>query len=61
MEKRRKTATLNIRVEPEMKRLIEKAAADDRRSLTALIDKLLADYLRERGYLPPDADGKGKP
>jgi len=30
----------------------EKAATDDQRSLTSLIEKLLADYLRKKGYLP---------
>jgi hypothetical protein len=29
----------------------EKAAADDRRSLSSLIEKLLTDYCREHGYL----------
>lgn len=29
----------------------EKAAADDHRSLTQLVEKLLADYLRSKGYL----------
>lgn len=54
MEKRRKTATINIRMEPELKQLVEKAAADDRRSITTLLEKLLVDYLRERGYLSQD-------
>jgi hypothetical protein len=51
VEQRRKTATLNIRVEPSLKEAAEKAAADDHRSLTSLIEKLLTDHLRERGYL----------
>lgn len=48
---RRKTATLNLRVDPPLKEAAEKAAADDRRSLTSLIEKLLTDYLRAKGYL----------
>jgi hypothetical protein len=51
-EQRQKTATLNLRIDPALKQAADKAAADDRRSLTSLIEKLLADYLRERGYLP---------
>ena len=52
MQKRIKTAQVNLRIEPSLKVAAEKAAADDHRSLTSLIEKLLADYLRERGYLP---------
>jgi len=49
---RTKTATLNFRVDPELKKAAERAAADDHRSLTAFVEKLLMDHLRERGYLP---------
>ena len=52
MEKRIKTAQVNLRIEPSLKSAAERAAADDHRTLTSLIEKLLADYLRERGYLP---------
>jgi hypothetical protein len=45
-----KAATLNLRIEPELKAAAEKAAADDRRSLTSLIETLLADYLKRKGY-----------
>jgi hypothetical protein len=38
----------------------EIAAKDDRRSLTSLIEKVLADYLTERGYLPGKPAGKRK-
>jgi hypothetical protein len=31
----------------------ELAAADDRRSLSSLVEKLLADYLKKKGYLKP--------
>ena len=48
---RTKTATLNLRVDPEIKKAAEKAALDDRRSLTSMIEKLLTDYLRKKGYL----------
>ena len=51
-EKRQKTATLNLRIDPALKQAADKAAADDRRSLTNLIENLLADHLQERGYLP---------
>jgi hypothetical protein len=51
-EKRIKTAQLALRIEPALKRAAEKAAADDRRSLTSLIEKLLSDYLKKKGHLP---------
>jgi hypothetical protein len=51
---RLKSATLNLRIDPKLKEAAEKAAADDRRSLTTLVEKLLADYLRKKGYLPKE-------
>jgi hypothetical protein len=50
-ERRTKTAQVNLRLLPEMKDAAERAAADDRRSLTSLIEKLLGDYLEAAGYL----------
>ena len=47
--KTKKTATINIRISPELKEAAEQAAAKDRRSLTCLIEKLLDDHLREIG------------
>ena len=46
MEKRIKTAQVNLRLEPALKAAAEKAATDDRRSLTGLIEKLLVDHAR---------------
>lgn len=51
-EQRKKTATLNLRIAPEIKEAAEKAASDDQRSLTSLVEKLLADHLKDKGYLP---------
>ena len=48
--KRLKTAQVNLRIDPKLKEAAEKAAADDQRSLTSLIEKLLTDYLRRKGY-----------
>ena len=50
-EKRLKTAQVNLRIMPTLKAAAEKAAADDQRSLTSLVEKLLTDYLRKHGYL----------
>ncbi len=42
---------LNLRIEPSLKEAAEKAAAADHRSLTSLIEKLLAEHLKAKGYL----------
>lgn len=47
-----KTASINIRVEPAIKAAADKAAADDRRSLASLVEKLLVDYLHGHGPDP---------
>lgn len=44
---RNKTAQINLRVVPELKDALERAAAEDSRSLTSLLDKLARDYLRD--------------
>lgn len=48
-----KTHALSFRVEPEIKEGLERAAQDDTRSLSSMIEKILADWLREHGYLKP--------
>jgi hypothetical protein len=47
MEKRLKTAQVNLRINPKLKAAAEKAAANDQRSLTSLVEKLLTDYLKK--------------
>ncbi len=51
-QKRLKTAQLSLRIDPGLKEVADRAAADDQRSLTSLIEKLLTDHLRAKGYLP---------
>lgn len=46
-----KSHQLNLRISPELKKLADQAAADDQRSLTSLIEKLLTDHLKANGYL----------
>lgn len=53
MTQRRKLATLNLRIDEALKAQASAAAAADHRSLTSLVEKLLSDYLLERGYLKP--------
>jgi hypothetical protein len=52
MKQETKSAIVQLRIRPSLKAAAEKAASDDERSLTSLMEKLLADYLRKKGYLP---------
>jgi hypothetical protein len=47
-----KTSVVQLRIRPSLKEAAEKAASDDQRSLTSLIEKLLTDFLKKNGYLP---------
>lgn len=49
--KQARTAALGFRVAQDLKDGLEKAAAEDSRSVSSLIIKILTDWLRERGYL----------
>lgn len=51
MARETKDAQVNLRIQPSLKEAAEKAAADDQRSLTSLIEKLLVDHLKANGYL----------
>jgi hypothetical protein len=53
-EKRLKTATLNLRLEPRIKELLQQAATDDHRSITQLLELLVIKHLRAGGYLPDE-------
>ncbi len=46
-----KTPSLGVRVQPETKAALEKAAKDDVRSVSSLIEKILIEWLRSNGYL----------
>lgn len=50
LEKR--TAALGLRIFPSVKDALERAAADDSRPVASLVEKIVSDWLRERGYLP---------
>lgn len=47
-----RTASIGIRVEPEIKAAVEKAAGDDDRTVAQWIERLIIRALRENGYLP---------
>jgi predicted HicB family RNase H-like nuclease len=46
----RESAQINLRIDPDLKEAAERAALADRRSLSALIKKLLENYCREHGF-----------
>ena len=46
-----KSAQILVRIQPKLKAAAEKAAKDDARSLSSLIEKLLLDHLKAKGYL----------
>ena len=53
-EKTIKTAPIALRMRPELKAAAEAAAKADHRSLTSLVEKLLTDYCRKKGFLRED-------
>jgi hypothetical protein len=46
----KKTAQICVRIDPSLKDAADRAAAEDSRSLTSLIEKLLTDHLRKRHH-----------
>jgi hypothetical protein len=57
---RRKTSVFVMRMNPVVLAAAKEAAADERRSVAALIEYLLEMDLRRRGYLRPDRPRKQK-
>ena len=49
-----KDAAIGVRMAGEIKAAAAKAAAAERRSLSSLMEKLLAEFLTAEGYLNPD-------
>lgn len=43
---------VGLRLTSSVRAAAEKAAADDSRTLSALIEKTLVDHLKAKGYLP---------
>ena len=46
-----KTHPLGFRVEQDLKEALERAAKEDHRSVSSLVDKVLTEWAREKGYL----------
>ena len=53
-----KTATVTLRVDPEIKAAAERAAKHDRRSLTNLVEVLLVSHCKSLNLYPPPPPNK---
>lgn len=47
-----KGVPVSFRLLPDVKAALEKAAQDDSRSVSSLLNKLVSEWLREQEYLP---------
>jgi hypothetical protein len=50
-----KTANLSLRIPAEIREALERAAKEDRRTVSSYIEKVLADRLETDGFLPKGA------
>ena len=57
-----KSLSLGVRIQPEFKAALERAAKEDLRSVSGLVEKILHDWLTERGHLkaPPAPKAAGR-
>jgi hypothetical protein len=46
-----KTPSLGIRLKPEVKAALQQAAEADMRSVSSLVEKVLTEWLRQKGLL----------
>jgi hypothetical protein len=54
-----RTSQLLVRIQPSLKAAAEKAARDDHRSLSSLVEKLLTEHLKAKGYLRNSQSDQG--
>lgn len=47
-----KTLPVSFRLPPEVKEAAERAAKADTRSVSSLVEKILTEWLKDKGYLP---------
>lgn len=50
-----RTASLGIRIEPNVKEALESAAKADRRTVAAYVEMLIIRDLEDKGFLPKGA------
>ena len=51
-----RSAQVNLRVRPVLKAKLEKLAKEDRRTLSAYVEKLLEDYVKSASQVGPEQD-----
>ena len=51
-----RSAQMNLRVRPVLKAKLEKLAKEDRRTLSAYVEKLLEDYVKSASQVGPEQD-----
>jgi hypothetical protein len=54
-----KTHPLGFRIEPDIKQALTVAAKEDHRSVSSLVELIIAKWLRENGYLEAQAERRG--
>lgn len=47
----KRTAPVGLRLFPSIKEALERAAADDHRTMASMAEKIISDYLRDKGFL----------
>ena len=50
-KRQRRNASVSIKTLPEIKAALERAAADDERTMAQFVERALVVLLREKGYL----------
>ena len=53
-----KTATLTLRIEPNLKEALRRAAELEHRSIVNMVEVMIMNYCEKNGYTAPDADQK---
>lgn len=56
-----RSAPTSIRLDPDVKAALGRAARDDDRSVSSLVERVLKAWLNERGYLPKSGGRPGAP
>ena len=56
----RKDTAISVRVSEPVKQAAERAAGDDSRSVASLVEKLLVEHLKAKGYLGQALVSKGR-
>jgi hypothetical protein len=51
-----KSESISLRVNPAVKKAVERAARADQRTTAAFVEVVIIEWLREKGYLPKKSD-----